>query len=82
MACQAPLSMGLLGKNTGIGCHFPPPGELPDPGIKPKSLMSLAFQVDPIPAEPPGKPGDLKKHKFLGPALELRNLGMAQLAEF
>ena len=51
--------MGFLGKNTGIGCHFPPPGELPDPGIKPKSLMSLAFQVDPVPAESPGKPGDL-----------------------
>ena len=22
VACQASLSMGFLGKNTGVGCHF------------------------------------------------------------
>ena len=25
------------GKNTGVGCHFLSPGELPDPGIEPAS---------------------------------------------
>ena len=25
------------GKNTGVGIHFPSPGDLPNPGIKPKS---------------------------------------------
>ena len=25
------------GKNTGVGCPYPPPGDLPDPGIKPAS---------------------------------------------
>ena len=23
------------GKNTGVGFHFPPPGDIPNPGIKP-----------------------------------------------
>ena len=30
------------GQNTGVGCHFPPPGDLPDPGIE---LESPALQV-------------------------------------
>ena len=34
-----------------MGC--PPPGDLPDPGIK---LASLAWQVDPLPLNQPGKP--------------------------
>ena len=29
-------------KNTGVGYHSPP-GDLPDPGIKPASLLSLAL---------------------------------------
>ena len=31
------------GKNTGVGCHFPPPGDLPDPGTEPGSLVSPAL---------------------------------------
>ena len=31
----------------------PFPGDLPDPGIKPRCLV---FQVDSLPSEPPGKP--------------------------
>ena len=34
----------------------PPPGDLPDPGIKPASLKSPALQADFLPAVPPGKP--------------------------
>ena len=34
------------GKNTGVGCHFPPPGDLPDPGIKDKSSVSPTLQAD------------------------------------
>ena len=41
------------GKNTGVGCHFLSPGDLPNPGIKPESL---ALQADCLPSEPPGKP--------------------------
>ena len=32
---------------------FPSPGDLPDPGIKPRSP---ALQVGALPPEPPGKP--------------------------
>ena len=32
---------------------LPSPGDLPDPGIKPRSLT---LQVDSLPTEPPGKP--------------------------
>ena len=39
------------GKNTTVGYH--PPGDLPNPGVEPKSL---AMQEDFLPAEPPGKP--------------------------
>ena len=35
------------------GLLFPSPGELPNPGIGPKSP---ALQVDSLPSEPPGKP--------------------------
>ena len=33
----------FLGKNTGLGCHFLLQVNLPDPGIKPASFMSLAL---------------------------------------
>ena len=36
---------------SGLPC--PPPGDLPNPGIK---LRFPALQVDSLPAEPPGKP--------------------------
>ena len=35
---------------------FPPPGDLPNPGIKPASPASPALQVDSFSAEPLGKP--------------------------
>ena len=35
------------------GYPFPSPGDLPNPGIEPRSP---ALQVDSLPAEPPGKP--------------------------
>ena len=37
----------------GITEAFPSPGDLPNPGIEPRSL---ALQVGSLPAEPPGKP--------------------------
>ena len=37
-----------------MGCHFLLPGNLPDPGIKPRSP---ALQADSLPSEPPGKQG-------------------------
>ena len=35
---QAPLSMGFLRQEYWSGLPFPPPGDLPDPEIKPTSL--------------------------------------------
>ena len=31
------------GKNTRVGCHFPSPGDLPNPGMEPMSLRSPAL---------------------------------------
>ena len=38
------------------GLPGPLPGDLPNPGIEPTSLVSAALQVDSLPSEPPGKP--------------------------
>ena len=37
VACQAPLSMGFSRQEYWNGLPFPSPGDLPDPGIKPRS---------------------------------------------
>ena len=41
------------GKSTGEGYHFLLQGNLPEPGIKPRSP---ALQAEALPSEPPGKP--------------------------
>ena len=53
VACQPPLSMGFSRQEYWSGLPFPPPGDLPDPGIEPESP---ALQADALPSEPPGKP--------------------------
>ena len=40
------------GKNTGVGCYALLLGDLPNPGIKPRSP---AWQADSLPSEPLGK---------------------------
>ena len=50
---QFPLSMGLSRQEYWSGLPFPPPGELPNPGIKPTS-PALAGRF--FTTEPPGKP--------------------------
>ena len=42
-ACQAPLSMGFSRQEYWSGLPCPPPGDLPDSGIKPVSLRSPAL---------------------------------------
>ena len=39
VACQSPLSMGFSRQEYWNRLPSPPPGHLPDPGIKLKSLM-------------------------------------------
>ena len=43
IACQAPLSMGFSRQERWTGLPCPPPGDLPDPGIKPGPLVSPAL---------------------------------------
>ena len=40
---QAPLSMGFSRQEYWSGLPCPPPGDLPDPGIEPMSLVSAAL---------------------------------------
>ena len=47
------LSMGFSRQEYRSGQPFPSPGDLLDPGIKPRSP---AVQADSLPSEPPEKP--------------------------
>ena len=53
VAFQAPPSMGFSRQEYWSGLPFPPPGDLPNPGIEPGSP---ALQADTLPFEPPSKP--------------------------
>ena len=53
VAQQAPLFMGFSRQEYWSGLPFPPQGNLPDPGIKPRSP---ALQADSVQSDPPGKP--------------------------
>ena len=44
VALQAPLSMGFSRQEYWSGLPCPPPGDLPNPGVKPTSLMSPALE--------------------------------------
>ena len=44
------------GKNTGVGFHAHAPGDLPNPGIKPRSPT---LQADSLPSKPLGKPKNI-----------------------
>ena len=53
VAHQAPLSMGFSRQEYWSRLPCPPPEDLPNPGIKPRSP---SLQEDSLPSEPPGKP--------------------------
>ena len=54
LACQAPLSMGFSRQEYWSGLPFPPPGDLPNPGIKPMSpaLVGRFFTTELPPRKP------------------------------
>ena len=52
VAHQAPLSMGFSRQEYWSGLPFPSPGDLPNPGIEPRSS---ALQADSLVSEAPGK---------------------------
>ena len=74
IAQQAPLSVGFSSQEYWSGLPLPFPGDLPDPGIKPKSP---AFPADSLPSEPPGKPINIgtclrKKNELEGTVMVFR----------
>ena len=56
VAHQAHLSMGFFRQEYWSGLSFPPPEDLPRPGIEPVSPMSPALQAGSLPTEPSGNP--------------------------
>ena len=62
VARQAPLSMRLCRQKYWSGLPCTPPGNLPNPGIKPRSP---AMAGDSFNTEPPGKP--CNKHPYCHP---------------
>ena len=71
VARQAPLSMGMLQARILEWVPCPLPGNLPNPGIEPRSP---ALQVDSLPCEPPGKP--LRSLVAIFPTMEKAQQGM------
>ena len=56
VARQAPLTMGFSRQEYWSGLPFPPPGDLPDPGMELTFPVSPVLQVNSLLAEPSGKP--------------------------
>ena len=62
VALQAPPSMGFSRQESCSGLPFPPPGDLPTPGIEPASptsAVSPALQLDSLSTGPLGKPSNM-----------------------
>ena len=55
-ASQASLSVGFSNQEYWSRKPYPPPGDLPNPGIEPESPVSPELWADSLPTEPPGKP--------------------------
>ena len=69
VAYQAPLSMGFSRQEYWSGVPLPSPGDLPDPGMEPRSP---ALHADALPSEPPGTSDVSSQLQFchLFPAIE------------
>ena len=58
-AHQVPLSMGFSRQEYGSGFPLPSPGDLPDPGTEPVSLVSPAVAGGFLTTALPGKPHNI-----------------------
>jgi len=67
VAHQAPLSMGFSMQEFWSGLPFPSPGDLPDPGIEPRSPT---LQADTLTSAPPGKPLNTRIQSLRKPPIE------------
>ena len=69
VACQVPLSIGILWQEYLSGLLFPTPRGLPNPGIKPTSpALAGGFFT----SEPPGKPFQIVSRIYFLEGLGLR----------
>ena len=56
IVCQVPLFMGFSRQEYWSGLPCPPSRDLPDPGIKPESLVAPALQADSLLLSHQGNP--------------------------
>ena len=68
-ARQAPLSVGFSRQEYWRELPFPPPGDLPDPGIEP---ISPALAGGLFTTEPPGKPPSKQHKHYTSTVLQLK----------
>ena len=62
---QALLSMGFSRQEYWSRLPCPPPGDLPDPGIEPKSPVSPALQANSLPLSLQGSKSTILQYKYL-----------------
>ena len=70
VAHQAPPSMEFSRQEYWSGLPFPSPGDLPDPGIKPRSPT---LQAEALTSAPPGKPLNTRIQSLRKPPIETQN---------
>ena len=73
VARQTSLSMGFSRQEYWSGLPCPPPGDLPNPGIEPRSH---SLQADSIQSEPPGKPMNTRVGSLIPSPGKLHNPGI------
>ena len=71
VAYQAPLSTGFSRQEYWSGLPFPSLGDLPDPGIEPRSPT---LQADALTSEPPGKIIDTRDASKVAAAAAAKSL--------
>ena len=69
-AHQAPPSLGFSRQEYWSGLPFPSPGDLPNPGIEPRSPT---LQADALTSAPPGKPLNTRIQSLRKPPIETQN---------
>ena len=70
VAHQTPPSMGFSRQEYWSGLPFPSPGNLPDPGIEPRSPT---LQADALTSALPGKPLNTRIQSLRKPPIETQN---------
>ena len=74
VAHQAPPSMGFSRQEYWSGLTFSSPGDLPDPGMEPRSPT---LQTDTLPSKPPGEHIKNLRHYFTNKGLSHQGYGFS-----